>query len=200
MTRDRELTSHTLLERVRDPTDRAAWERFYELYAPMLEGFARASGIAPEEADDMRDEEADDMRDECLALVAEKLPSFEYDRQKGAFKGWLHNLVRGKVIDRLRRPRQDNADTALLAGLQDPQPGPDEAWERIWREEHLRFALQEASTRLSERTYQTFVLLLLEELSVAEVCERMGMNANQVYKAKAQALRHVREVLERFGI
>ena len=39
----------------------------------------------------------------------------------------------------------------------------------------------------------------LEEMSVEEVCERMGMNANQVYKAKAQALRHVREVLDRMG-
>lgn len=192
MKRDRELTSHTLLERVRDPSDRAAWKRFYELYAPMLEGFARASGIAPDDAEDMRDE--------CLALVAEKLPNFEYDRRKGAFKGWLYKLVRGRVIDLLRRPREGNADTALLAGLLDPQPSPDDAWERIWREEHLRFALQEASKRLSERTYQTFVLLLLEELSVEEVCERMGMNANQVYKAKAQALRHVREVLDRFGI
>jgi RNA polymerase sigma factor (sigma-70 family) len=188
---DRELTSHTLLERVRDPDDRAAWERFYALYSPMLEGFARANGLAPEDVEEVRDE--------CFALVAEKMPGFEYDRAKGAFKGWLYNLVRGKVIDRLRRPRQENADTALLAGLLDPEPSPDDAWEQIWRGEHLRFALQEASTRLSERTYQTFVLLLLEELSVDEVCERMGMNANQVYKAKAQALRQVREVLDRIG-
>ena len=189
MTDERQLTSRTLLEDVRDPENRAAWERFYALYAPMLEEFARVQGIGPDEAEDVRDE--------CLALVAEKLPEFEYDRERGAFKGWLFKLVRGKVVDRLRRPRVDRADSGLLARLEGAEPSPDEEWERIWRGEHLRFALGEASKRLSERTYQTFVLLLLEELSVEEVCARMGMNANQVYKAKALALRRVREVLER---
>ena len=75
----------------------------------------------------------------------------------------------------------------------------EEAWERAWRQEHLRYALSQAPERMSERTYQVFELLLLDELSVPEVCARMGMNANQVYKAKARALAAVREILGRLG-
>ena len=193
MRSEREATSRTLLERVRDPGDTEAWQRFYVLYAPLIEGFARRSGLS--------EDDVLEVRDECLALVSHKLREFEYDRARGAFQGWLYRLTRGKVIDHLRRPRAAPADTALLADLStDDEAAPDQAWERSWREQHLRFALRQAAERVSERTYQTFQLLLLENCSVPEVCERMGMNPNQVYKAKARALTAVREVLERLGI
>ena len=166
MSEERDVTSRTLFERVRDPSDAAAWERFYALYAPLLEGFARAQGLPPADAEELRDE--------CLALVARKLPEFEYDPHKGAFKAWLHRIARGRLIDHLRRPRERAADTAVLAAVSDPAPTPDEAWERAWREEHLRFALREAAARVSERTFQAFALLLLDGVGVPEVCARMG--------------------------
>ena len=187
-----EPTSRTLLERVRDPDDGEAWERFYALYAPMVTRFARLSGLAQQDVEEVRDE--------CLALLAAKLPGFGYDRARGGFRGWLYRIVRGKVIDHLRRQRERCADSVELGAVSDPGPGPDEVWERLWREEHLRFALAECRERLSERTYQTFQLLLLEGLSVPDVCARMGMNANQVYKAKARALGAVREIIARLGV
>lgn len=188
---EREATSRTLLDRVRNRDDSIAWSRFYALYAPLLESFVRSHGLS---ADD-----AEELRDECLAVVAKKLPAFEYDRDKGGFKGWLYRLARGKVIDHLRRPKARRAETVELQFVSDPSEHVEEAWERAWREEHLRYALREAATRLSERTFQTFELLLIRGKSVPEVCSEMGMNANQVYKAKARALGCVREAVARLG-
>ena len=55
-------TRATLLERVRDSRDAAAWEEFFALYAPLLEGYARAledfDARLPEILDAMR---ADDL-------------------------------------------------------------------------------------------------------------------------------------------
>ena len=191
MRREEQSTSRTLLERLRDPSDQVAWERFHTLYAPLLEGFALARGLSRDDAEELRDD--------CLALVVRKLPEFEYDPSRGGFKSWLYRIAAGRAVDLLRRPPARRAETVELAGLRDPHPAPDEAWDEVWRKEHLRFALQEASKRLSERTQQVFAMLLLGGRSVEEVCDLMGMNANQVYKAKGRALRAVRETLERLG-
>ena len=192
MSADRDATSRTLLERVRDTSDGDAWERFYSLYAPLLERFASTHGLSRQDAEDVRDD--------SLALVVSKLPTFGYDPSRGGFRGWLFRIARGKVIDCKRRRHERRADSVELLLVSDPAESPSETWERLWREEHLRFALRKLSERVSERTYQTFALLLLEDITVAEVCERMGMNSNQVYKAKARALASVREILARLGV
>lgn len=186
-----EKTSKTLLHRVRDPQDGAAWEDFFRIYSPLLERYARSHGLTPGDAEDVRDQ--------CLAVVAKKMPEFEYEQAKGGFKGWLYRIAHGKVIDHLRRPQARQAETRELGGLMDRQPTPDQVWEDSWRAEHLRYCLEIARTRESERSYQAFELLLVDELSVPEVCERMGMNPNQVYKAKARVLERVRSAYERIG-
>lgn len=187
---ERAVTSRTLLARLRDTSDDTAWRQFHALYAPLLESFALARGLG---ADD-----AEEVRDACVELAVRKLPDFEYDPARGSFKSWLRRLAQGKVVDALRRSGVHTAETRELSDLADPHPSPEEAWEEVWRREHFRFALREAEARLSERTRQAFSLLL-EGHAVEEVGRRMGMNANQVYKAKARALQSVREVLERLG-
>lgn len=186
----RASTSDTLLRRVRDPADREAWDRFFELYAPLLEGYARAHGLGHADAEEVRDQ--------CLAVVASKMPRFDYRRGQ-SFKGWLHAIVRGKVIDHLRRPRERQPETAELDRLSDPGPSPDERWERSWRREHLRYGLSEVRRQERPAVFQVFEMLLVEGLPAAEVCRRTGWNANQVYKAKSRVLRRLREVLERLG-
>ena len=176
---------------MRDHSDREAWEQFFELYAPILEGYARAHGLSRSDAEEVRDR--------CLEVVARRMPAFEYERERGRFKAWLLKIARGKVVDFLRRPSGHAGETGVLVSVPDSTPGPDEHWERHWRAEHLRHCLREVRRSEAAHTYRVFELLLVEELSVPEVCARTGLNANQVYKAKARVLRRVREALERLG-
>jgi len=185
-------TSLTLLQRLRDPADADAWSRFFELYAPLIESYARALGLSPADAEEARDE--------CLEVVSRRMRTFEYDRARGGFQPWLHTLVRGKVVDRLRRLAVRRRDTIELVALPDPGPGPDEAWESAWRREHLRYALAEAGRGERSEAFAVFEMLLVEGLSVSEVCERTGWNPNRVYKAKSRVLQRVRETLERLGM
>lgn len=185
-----ESTRRSLLMRVKDPNDREAWDRFYELYAPLLFRYARARGLGQHDAEEVRDE--------CLAVVARKIGAFEYDSEKGRFKAWLHRIVNGKVIDLLRSPRAGRAGTTVLSGIEDPTMAPDEeVWEREWRDEHLRFCLARVRSQIPERSFRVFWMLLFEERSVEEVCGALSLNANQVYKAKSQVLQRVRKVLAR---
>jgi DNA-directed RNA polymerase specialized sigma24 family protein len=78
-------TRTTLLARVKNRSDAAAWDEFHQLYAPLLYRYARSRGLSREDAADVRDA--------CLEVVARKIADFEYDRAKGGFKSWLYVSV-----------------------------------------------------------------------------------------------------------
>ena len=78
-------------------------------------------------------------------------------------------------------------------------PTPDEVFEEAWRSRHLAWCLEQVKERESERNWRAFEMLLVEECGVPEVCEALGLNANQVYKAKSRVLQKVREAFERLG-
>ena len=46
--------------------------------------------------------------------------------------------------------------------------------------------------------HKAFCMLLFEECTVKQVCARLGLNANQVYKAKSRVLQRVRQLMARF--
>ncbi len=184
-------TRKTLLARVRDTADREAWEEFFALYAPLLEGYARSHGLGPADAAEVRDQ--------CLEVVARRMPDFRYAREAGSFKSWLYRIARDRTVDCLRRPRHPQPETAALEALPASDESPDVAWERTWREEHLRYALTQALRGESPATRRVLELSLKDERPLEEIRALTGLNANQVYKARSRVLRRVREVLGRLG-
>jgi RNA polymerase sigma-70 factor (ECF subfamily) len=113
-------TSISMLERLRDGTDLSSWQRFVDLYMPLIRGWLRHHGL--------QDTDADDLVQEVLAVLPQELPAFEH-RGAGAFRSWLRTMT----VNRLRnfwRARQ--ARPAAIGGsdldhvldqLEDP-PGP----------------------------------------------------------------------------
>ena len=184
-------TRKTLLHRVRDGQDQRAWSEFFALYAPVLEGYARARGL--------RGADAEEIRDQCLAVVVERMPAFEYERARGTFKGWLHGIARGKVVDWLRRPGVAQPATGVLTRIPSRDGEPDADWERSWRSEHVRQAVILAKRNEDETGRLVFDLLLEDDVPVEEIARRTGLNANQVYKARARLLRRLREALAKLG-
>ena len=69
-----DTTSVSLLERLRQPADQQAWERFVRLYTPLLYHWARRLGLSSEDAADL-------VQDVLARLVAQ-LPQFTYDPGK----------------------------------------------------------------------------------------------------------------------
>lgn len=178
-------TRASLLIRLRDGSDSDAWNEFHNLYAPLLYHYAQARGL--------NHDDAEDVRSECYASLVRQLQEFDYDRSKGSFKAWLRTMVSRRVIDRLRKRRELRADTATLRELPCEEPSDDETWDVEWQRQHLRFCVELVRPGVSIQTWQAFRMLAEDNASVATVCESLGMNANQVYKAKARMLTLVRE-------
>jgi RNA polymerase sigma-70 factor (ECF subfamily) len=177
-------TRTSLLIRIRDPRDTQAWAEFHELYAPLLYAFARARGL--------KHADAEDVRSSCYEAIVRQIKDFEYDKDRGGFKAWLRTLVQRRVVDLLRKHREETAESQDLAAAADRQPEPEELWEQHWREQHLRYCLERVRAQVSESTFAAFRMLTQDDCSVPDVCDRLSMNANQVYKAKSRVLELVR--------
>src|ERR1700730_18554791 len=74
-------TRASLLLRLRDPQDEAAWKQFVDLYAPLVYGYARKQGL--------QDADAADLSQDVLGAVAGPVGRLDYDPQRGAFRNWL---------------------------------------------------------------------------------------------------------------
>jgi RNA polymerase sigma-70 factor (ECF subfamily) len=88
-------TSLTLIQKLAEPArDQAAWERFVDLYAPLLHFWALKNGL--------RQDEAADLVQDVLIELLQRLPQFEYDQQQ-SFRGWLRRIIHNRAIDSFRR-------------------------------------------------------------------------------------------------
>src|SRR5262245_12704866 len=90
-------TPVTFLNRLCLRPDEDAWKRFVDLYAPLIRGWLGRYSVS--------DEDAEDLAQEVLAVVVRELPSFEHNRQRGAFRSWLRTVAVNqlRVLWRSRR-------------------------------------------------------------------------------------------------
>ncbi len=184
-------TRASLLIRIKDARDSEAWAQFHGLYAPLIYRYARGRGLGREDAEDVRAT--------CYEAIVRQIPTFDYDKAKGGFKAWLRTMVDRRVIDLFRKRREQRADTGDLRRLEADQPSPEEIWERQWRNQHLKYCVELLRSEVSQRTFEAFSMFVIDGRPVAEVCDELGMNANQIYKAKARMLRRVRRKMAEIG-
>jgi RNA polymerase sigma-70 factor, ECF subfamily len=87
-------TPASLLQRLRQSGDTAAWDCFVHLYSPQLFQWALRTGL--QEAD------AADLVQDVFAILVRQMPSFEYDPSK-SFRSWLRAIASNKCRERLRK-------------------------------------------------------------------------------------------------
>jgi RNA polymerase sigma-70 factor, ECF subfamily len=179
-------TPASLLKRLRLPGDAKAWERFVELYSPLLFYWARRVGAA--EAD------AADLVQDVFAILVRKLPEFEYDPHKG-FRGWLRTVTVNRWRETLRKhggPLRI-AGQALLDQLASPS---DPSWDAQYHQLLSRRALEGVRDEFQPATWRACWLCAIEGRPAAEVGQQLKMSAGAVRAAKFRVLARVRQELE----
>jgi RNA polymerase sigma-70 factor (ECF subfamily) len=180
-------TASNLLVRLRDRTDHDAWTRLNALYSPLLHGWCRRYSVP--EAD------ADDLVQEVLQTLVREMPTFEYDRDRGSFRGWLRTIL----VNRLRNHQRSEKFKAggdfdsLASQLADDKSVLSEQWDRE-HDQHVAARLLEAvQGDFDPRTWEAFRLVMLEGKDAGAVAEGLGLSRNAVYLAKARVLQRLRQ-------
>jgi RNA polymerase sigma-70 factor (ECF subfamily) len=181
-----ESTSTSLLERFQQAAGPEAWARFVRLYTPLLFYWARKLGL--------RDADAADLVQDVFTILVQKLPTFQYDSQKG-FRNWLRTVLLNKWRNSLRRKANaPNAGPEGLSEVADPQD-PKELVEAEYRQHLLSHALELMKSEFPVKTWKACWEHVVLGRSAAEVAAELGIVVGTVYVAKARVLSRVRQEL-----
>src|SRR5258708_3030537 len=88
-------TRQSLLSRLKDWDDQDSWNVFFDTYWKLIYNDALEGGI--------RDAGAEDVVEETVVSVLKNMPGFDYNSEKGSFKGWLVRLTSWRIVDQLRK-------------------------------------------------------------------------------------------------
>jgi RNA polymerase sigma factor (sigma-70 family) len=186
------LTTHvSLLVRLRDPHDRAAWAQFVELYGSLVYGFVRQRG--------MQDADAADLTQEVFQAVAQAVGRWEYDPKRGKFRGWLYAITRNRMARFLHRrgtQPQGSGDTAAnqrLSEEPDPTAEPEAAWEEEYHKHAFRLACERVRPVVAPATWDAFWRTAVEGQETPAVARALGMSVGAVYVAKSRVLTRLAE-------
>ena len=182
-------TSLTLLDRVRT-NEPAAWQRLLDLYTPLVHYWCQQWGV--------RGADAEDVTQEVFKGVATGLAQFRRDRATDAFRAWLRGITRHKLLDHLRRARnqphgQGGSDAQrLIQAVPDPDADlPEEPEAQVTA--LYRRALEMVRGEFEERTWLAFWRVAFEDQAPAVVAAELGVTAAAVRQAKSRVLRRLRE-------
>ena len=136
-----------------------------------------------------------------------------FDPQAGSLPAWLHTIARNRTVDRLRaagrRPRlvavssirqDDEADSSALeriaaagrvVGGADLGPGPEGELEAL----EVRLTIRDALDGMPEIERTVILLAYRENLTQAEIAERLGWPLGTVKTRTRRALLRLREAL-----
>ena len=87
-------TPASLLDRLRNPGEPTAWDRFVELYTPLLFHWARRLGL--------QSSDSADLVQDVFLILWRKLPEFEYDSRR-SFHAWLKTIFLNRYRSRQRQ-------------------------------------------------------------------------------------------------
>ena len=181
-------TRPSLLVRIRDLKDRAAWGEFVAFYAPLVYAFAHKQGL--QQADVL------DVTQDVFQTLARKIGDFDYQPQQGRFRDWLYTIVRSRLADHMRREARSPGTNAQLA--LDLAEGRDE-FARLWEQEYLHHAFHWSVVRIRDdfqpRTWRAFMLFGVHRLKASDVAAQLDMSVGAVYVAKSRVLTRMREVM-----
>jgi DNA-directed RNA polymerase specialized sigma24 family protein len=108
-------------------------------------------------------------------------------------------MVDRRVTDLFRKKREQHANTGALGQLEAVHPSLEEVWDAEWKNQHLKHCVEQLRSEVSRRTFDAFSLVVIQGRPVADACDELGMNPNQIYKAKARMLRRVRGKMAEYG-
>jgi RNA polymerase sigma factor (sigma-70 family) len=188
------LTRASLLARLGNPQDRAAWQQFVELYGSLVYGFARQRGL--------QDADAADLTQEVFLAVARAAGRWQYDPHQGSFRGWLYGITRNKFARFLQRRGAgpigsgDSNTQRRLEEQPSQEPSPEAAWEQEFQQQLLRLAADRIQGSFAPTTWQAFWRTAVEGKSAGEVAAELGLSIGAVYVARSRVLARLAEQVQ----
>jgi RNA polymerase sigma factor (sigma-70 family) len=188
---DSSATKPSLLIRLRDERDAAAWSQFVEIYGPLMYEFLRKRSL--------QDSDAADLTQEVLASVASAIKTFDCSPDRGSFRGWLLRIVKNELNGFWRtrdRRAVGTGDTQMgefLREQPEPHNGDASAWDEEYQKRMFQFAAERVRDNFQPSTWQAFWETTVEGQSINQVAKRLGLTNSAIYKARQRVIGQIKQ-------
>jgi RNA polymerase sigma factor (sigma-70 family) len=180
-------TRASLLGRLRESGDEAAWQEFDLRYQGLVVRYCLRRGLQVADAEDVRQS--------VMMGLARSLKGFRYDRARGRFRSYLGRVV-GRAVARFQQTRRHEVPLEDVDPAEAAAAPEDEQWVQEWRAHHLRLALDAVRPGVEPGSLAVFEQLL-EGREVAEVARETGMTEAAVHKVKQRMRDRLKAVVAR---
>jgi RNA polymerase sigma-70 factor (ECF subfamily) len=183
-------TRASLLLRLRDPQDHAAWIEFVALYEPVVYRLLRRHGL--------QDADAREIMQELFLTVSQNIDRWDPARERGSFRGWLRRVARNLLINWLKqRGRRDvvlggSGMQALLAVVPDAEGPESVEFDHELRRVLFQRAADQVRGEVQAATWQAFWETSIVGTSPAEAGRKLGMTVGAIRVAKCRVLARLR--------
>ena len=190
-------TRYSLLVRVQDPHDHAAWLEFVAIYEPLVYGLARRRGL--------QDADARDLCQDVFRAVAKAVHGWKPDPARGSFRGWLFRIAQNLLINFLRRERRrpGASGDSDVQRLLDAQPASGDEYARLiefeYRRRQFEVAARQIEAEFTPATWQAFWQTAIESQPIVRVAETLGISQGAVYIARSRVLARLRERVQQIA-
>lgn len=188
-------TRASLILRLQDADDVAAWEEFVRIYSPVIFRVAVSRGF--QRAD------AHDIVQEVLLRVARSVSQWLERTDRGSFRAWLLRIARNQTYDLINAKATRSLGTdgqkaeELLAHVpanSDLSSALDFEYER----EVFQWAASRVRDSVAQHTWQAFWLTRIEGLSVEEAASELETRPGNIYFARSRVMARIKELVKQF--
>lgn len=186
-------TRASLLFRLRDAQDHAAWLEFVSLYEPLVYRMLRQYGL--------QDADAREVMQELLMAVSRSIDRWDPAKERGSFRGWLRRVARNLVINWLQQRERrvvatGGSDFQSMLEMLPADCGPETAlFDQELRRALFQRAAEQVRGKVQPATWQAFWETAVVGTSPVDAARKLGMAVGAIRVAKCRVLMRLREAI-----
>ena len=186
-------TRPSLLLRLCDSQDHAAWVEFVALYEPLVYRLLRRSGL--------QDADAREVMQELFLAVSRNIDRWDPAKERGSFRGWLRRVTRNLIINWLKHGQRrmvavGGSDMDSMFGLLPAADAPETMeFDREFRRALFHRAAEKVRGEVQPSTWQAFWETAVVGTSTAEAAAKLKMDAGAIRVAKCRVLARIKSVV-----
>lgn len=186
-------TRASLILRLRNAEDMAAWEEFAGLYGPVVFRVARRRGLQAVDAENLVQE--------TLLAVAQSVSQWVERDDRGSFHAWLLRIAHNQAVDmltqRATRPLgQDGERGRKLLDEVSIRNDISSLIDREYERDLLRWAAARVQQVVSPQTWQAFWLTEVDGQSVQQAAETLGTSTGHIYVSRSRVMARIKGLVQ----